>query len=51
MGPCNRPCNCEQIYDPVCGSDDLTYDNKCTLECVGVRMKKFGKCDNLIFGC
>lgn len=26
-------CSCPSIYRPVCGLDNLTYDNECSLKC------------------
>ena len=32
-GECNDDCNvaCLQVYDPVCGSNSITYGNECSL--------------------
>ncbi|XP_067390815.1 pancreatic secretory trypsin inhibitor-like [Emydura macquarii macquarii] len=41
---------CPKILDPVCGTDNLTYPNKCILcaenlkRKTNVRIKKAGKC-------
>uniref|UniRef100_A0A670Z176 Agrin n=1 Tax=Pseudonaja textilis TaxID=8673 RepID=A0A670Z176_PSETE len=42
---------CQSIYDPVCGSDNLTYSNPCELDAMAcalrkeIRMKHKGPCD------
>ena len=30
---CNMDCNCEDAYDPVCGSDDILYYSSCHAGC------------------
>ena len=35
---------CIEIYDPVCGCDDITYSNTCTAEASGVLSWTQGTC-------
>lgn len=37
-------CICDDLYEPVCGEDGLTYANRCEAECRGVRVRQTGEC-------
>ncbi|RLN20083.1 hypothetical protein BBO99_00005481 [Phytophthora kernoviae] len=46
--PAPEKCNpmCERVYDPICGSDGITYANKCLLEyaaCRNPSVRAFGE--------
>ena len=44
-GSCEpRPGVCPLVFDPVCGCDDVTYDNACSAASVGVRVASEGAC-------
>lgn len=56
-GSCLEPCDCPEVYDPVCGYDfftgqTMTYDNLCELECAGAYLQWEGDCsDQPVYGC
>ena len=41
--PC-RDCACFGLYEPVCGSDSVTYYNSCEAECAGIYVYHDGEC-------
>ncbi len=49
MGHCYAvpdECVCDAMYAPVCGSDGITYSNKCMATCAGVQPMYDGECVN-----
>ncbi len=44
--PCDQGCNCPVTYQPVCGSDGITYSNSCEAECAGIFNYTNGECSS-----
>jgi hypothetical protein len=42
---------CIEIFDPVCGCDEVTYTNSCFAEASGVLSWTSGECNSTIAGC
>ncbi|KAG2487687.1 hypothetical protein HYH03_013687 [Edaphochlamys debaryana] len=41
-----KTCPCPRILAPVCGTDNVTYNNDCIATCAGARVAYKGKCAN-----
>ena len=39
LGKCGCSRRCEKSFDPVCGSDKVTYPNECTLKVVSCQQR------------
>ena len=42
----NTSCSCDDVYEPVCGEDGLSYSNRCVAECEGVTVLSEGECNS-----
>jgi Cys-rich repeat protein len=46
-GVCAAACDCSgEPYDPVCGTDRVTYHNDCERQCTGVGLDHVGECES-----
>lgn len=41
--------DCDQIYNPVCSSSDITFKNECVLKCESQTLKHYGECKRDVF--
>ncbi len=41
---CGSDCNCDAVFEPVCGIDRQTYGNACRARCAGVGVAADGPC-------
>lgn len=37
-------CSCLQVFEPVCGCDDISYHNSCYAECASIMEYTQGEC-------
>jgi Cys-rich repeat protein len=46
-GVCLAACDCSgEPYDPVCGTDRVTYSNNCERQCAGAGLDHLGECES-----
>lgn len=48
--PTTGGCDCDTVYEPVCGSDGITYANECEANCFNVDVTHKGECENPVNG-
>ncbi len=48
---CQIGCGCEEIWEPVCSLDGLTYSSFCELDCAGDVFGYEGECVDGVYGC
>ena len=41
----NSPCPCNSVYNPVCGTNGVSYASRCRLECANVQISHEGPCN------
>ena len=39
-----KSCICPKNFNPVCGTDKMTYSNPCSADCAGVKILHAGPC-------
>ena len=42
--PPDTPCDCNDAVKPVCGKDNMSYNNTCLASCASVEVACYGKC-------
>jgi len=51
LDDCLPPCGCDDYWQPVCGSDGVTYSNACQAGCMGSDVAYDGECSPDVSGC
>ena len=45
----NSPCFCNDVYNPVCGNNGVTYASRCRMECAIIAISHTGPCNYINF--